>query len=201
MVLNPFDLSDQELEIDVRNGVLFEALGPKIWEYPNTYRLKLIRYILYLYDKGSDLRRYFPDLTERKKICAELAGLDFTNHVHEAKAKEFYLLSHPCSRLSMVNFIKHQDNVIWGLYWSNSEHLFKLMEDVSKGFSDFSNDKGYLESQKIKSQLLELAEQTLGRIRKYELDLFQGDDVARDLAAKTRKGSFPEDIATTGNVY
>jgi len=41
----------------------------------------------------------------------------------------------------------------------------------------------------------------LGRIKKHELELFQGDDIAIDLATKTRQGSFPEDMATLGNVY
>ena len=49
--------------------------------------------------------------------------------------------------------------------------------------------------------MLERAEETLGRIKKHELELFQGDDIAKELAAKTRRGSFPEDMATIGNVY
>ena len=76
MILNPFELSDDELDLEIRSGVLFEALGSEIWDYPSKYRPYLIRYILYLYDKGSELRRYFPDIAERKKVCAELAGFD-----------------------------------------------------------------------------------------------------------------------------
>ena len=49
--------------------------------------------------------------------------------------------------------------------------------------------------------MLELAEETLGRIKKHELELFQGDDLATQLAAKTRQGSFPEDMATIGDVH
>jgi len=201
MILNPFDLSDTELDIEIRSGILFEALGQAIWDYSNKYRPFLIRYILYLYDKGSELRRYFPDIEERKRICVELSGLDLTIKSHKDKAEEFYVLSNKASRLAMISFIKHQNNVIYGLYWSNIEHLWKLISDVSKQFKEFSNDKAYLEGQKIKSQMLELAEETLGRIKKHELELFQGDDLAVDLATKTRKGSFPEDIATLGNVY
>jgi hypothetical protein len=201
MILNPFELNDDELDIQVRSGVLFEALGQAIWDYSSKYRPFLIRYILYLYDKGSELRRYFPDIEERKRICVELSGLDLTIKSHKDKAEEFYVLSNKASRLAMINFIKHQNNVIYGLYWSNIEHLWKLISDVSKQFKEFSNDKAYLEGQKIKSQMLELAEETLGRIKKHELELFQGDDLAVDLATKTRKGSFPEDIATIGKVY
>ena len=201
MILNPFELNDDELDIQVRSGVLFEALGQAIWDYSSKYRPFLIRYILYLYDKGSELRRYFPDIEERKRICVELSGLDLTIKSHKDKAEEFYVLSNKASRLAMINFIKHQNNVIYGLYWSNIEHLWKLISDVSKQFKEFSNDKAYLEGQKIKSQMLELAEETLGRIKKHELELFQGDDLAVDLATKTRKGSFPEDLATIGNVY
>ena len=101
----------------------------------------------------------------------------------------------------MISFIKYQNNVIYGLYWSNIEHLWKLVSDVSKQFKEFSNDKAYLEGQKIKSQMLELAEETLGRIKKHELELFQGDETAIQLATKTRQGSFPEDMATLGDVY
>jgi hypothetical protein len=201
MILNPFELSDDELDLEIRSGVLFEAMGSQIWQYPSKYRPFLIRYILYLYDKGSELRRYFPDIAERKKICAELAGLDFHKKTHQDKAEEFYELSNKASRLSMISFIKHQNNVIYGLYWSNIEHLWKLISDVSKKFTEFSNDKAYLEGQKIKSQMLELAEETLGRIKKHELELFQGDDLAKELTAKTRQGSYPEDMATIGNVY
>ena len=201
MIINPFDLSDEDLDIQVRSGVLFEALGPEIWVYPNLYRPYLVRYILYMYDKGSELRRYFPDIAERKKVCAELSGLDLTKKKHQDKAEEFYILAHKSSRLSMISFIKHQNNVIYGLYWSNIEHLWKLISDVSKQFKEFSNDKAYLEGQKIKSQMLELAEETLGRIKKHELELFQGDDLAKDLTTKTRQGTFPEDVATIGNVY
>jgi hypothetical protein len=201
MILNPFELSNDELDLEIRSGVLFEAMGSDIWQYPSKYRHFLIRYILYLYDKGSELRRYFPDIAERKKICAELAGLDFHKKTHKDKAEEFYELSNKASRLSMISFIKHQNNVIYGLYWSNIEHLWKLISDVSKKFTEFSNDKAYLEGQKIKSQMLELAEETLGRIKKHELELFQGDDLAKELTAKTRQGSYPEDMATIGNVY
>ena len=201
MILNPFELSDDELDLEIRSGVLFEAMGSDIWQYPSKYRPFLIRYILYLYDKGSELRRYFPDIAERKKVCAELAGLDFLKKTHQDKAEEFYELSNKASRLSMISFIKHQNNVIYGLYWSNIEHLWKLISDVSKKFTEFSNDKAYLEGQKIKSQMLELAEETLGRIKKHELELFQGDDLAKELTAKTRQGSYPEDMATIGNVY
>jgi len=49
--------------------------------------------------------------------------------------------------------------------------------------------------------MLELAEETLGRIKKHELELFQGDDLAKELTAKTRQGSFPEDVAKLGDVY
>ena len=201
MIVNPFELNNKELDIQVRSGVLLEALGPEIWVYPSKYRPYLIRYILYLYDKGSELRRYFPDIAERKKICAELAGLDLTVQLQQDKAEEFYVLSHKSSRLSMISFIKYQNNVIYGLYWSNIEHLWKLVSDVSKQFKEFSNDKAYLEGQKIKSQMLELAEETLGRIKKHELELFQGDETAIQLATKTRQGSFPEDMATLGDVY
>lgn len=201
MIVNPFELNNKELDIQVRSGVLLEALGPEIWVYPSKYRPYLIRYILYLYDKGSELRRYFPDIAERKKICAELAGLDLTAQLQQDKAEEFYVLSHKSSRLSMISFIKYQNNVIYGLYWSNIEHLWKLVSDVSKQFKEFSNDKAYLEGQKIKSQMLELAEETLGRIKKHELELFQGDETAIQLATKTRQGSFPEDMATLGDVY
>ena len=201
MILNPFELSDDELDLEIRSGVLFEAMGSDIWQYPSKYRPFLIRYILYLYDKGSELRRYFPDIAERKKVCAELAGFDFHKKTHQDKAEEFYELSNKASRLSMISFIKHQNNVIYGLYWSNIEHLWKLISDVSKKFTEFSNDKAYLEGQKIKSQMLELAEETLGRIKKHELELFQGDDLAKELTAKTRQGSYPEDMATIGNVY
>ena len=201
MIVNPFELNNKELDIQVRSGVLLEALGPEIWIYPSKYRPYLVRYILYLYDKGSELRRYFPDIAERKKICAELAGLDLTVQLHQDKAEEFYVLSHKSSRLSMISFIKYQNNVIYGLYWSNIEHLWKLVSDVSKQFKEFSNDKAYLEGQKIKSQMLELAEETLGRIMKHELELFQGDETAVQLATKTRQGSFPEDMAGLGDVY
>jgi len=201
MIINPFELNDSELDLHLRNGVLLEAFGKEIWVYPNKYRPFLVRYILYLYDKGSDLRRYFPDIAERKKVCAELCGLDLSNVNHKEKAEEFYVLSHKSSRLSMISFVKYQNNVIFGLYWSNIEHLWKLISDVSKQFKEFSNDKAYLEGQKIKSQMLELAEETLGRIKKHELELFQGDDLATQLASKTRQGSFPEDMATLGNVH
>ena len=201
MILNPFELSNDELDIEIRSGVLFEALGSEIWDYPNKYRFYLIRYILYLYDKGSELRRYFPDIEERKKVCAELAGFDLTNKIHQDKAEEFYVLSNKASRQSMISFIKYQNNVIYGLYGSNIEHLWKLISDVSKQFKEFSNDKAYLEGQKIKSQMLELAEETLGRIKKHELELFQGDDLAKELTTKTRQGSYPEDMATLSNVY
>ena len=201
MIINPFELSNDELDLQIRSGVLYEAMGSEIWQYPSKYRPFLIRYILYLYDKGSELRRYFPDIAERKRICAELAGLDFHKKTHKDRAEEFYVLSNKASRLSMISFIKHQNNVIYGLYWSNQEHLWKLISDVSKQFKEFSNDKAYLEGQKIKSQMLELAEETLGRIKKHELELFQGDDIAKELTAKTRQGSYPEDMATIGNVY
>ena len=201
MILNPFELTNDKLDLEIRSGLLFEALGSEIWVYPSKYRPFLIRYILYLYDKGSELRRYFPDIAERKKVCAELSGLDLTLKTHREKAEEFYVLSHKSSRQSMISFIKYQNNVIYGLYWSNIEHLWKLISDVSKQFKEFSNDKAYLEGQKIKSQMLELAEETLGRIKKHELELFQGDDIAIDIATKTRQGSYPEDMATLKNVY
>jgi len=201
MMINPFNLNDTELELEIRNGILFEALGPEIWKVGNKYRSHLVRYLLYLYDKGADLRRYFPDIDERKRVCAELAGLDLTDKVHKDKSEEFYTLSIKGSRLSMISLIRYQNDVIYGLYWSNIEHLWKLISDVSKQFKEFSNDKAYLEGQKIKSQMLELAEETLGRIKKHELEIFQGDDLAKELTTKTRQGSFPEDVATLGNVY
>ena len=46
MIVNPFELNNKELDIQVRSGVLLEALGPEIWVYPGKYRPFLIRYTL-----------------------------------------------------------------------------------------------------------------------------------------------------------
>lgn len=199
MIFNPHNLDHDTIESEVRTGILNEALGETIWKYPKIYRVKAIVYLLFLYDKGTGLIKIYPNITDRKEICAQLAGFTLDKPNEKERAESLYKLENDHLRMAVISFIRFQNDITWGLYVSSTEHMWKLLQAVDKRFEEFRDPKQELDASVVKTKLLEQVDEWRSRVKGYEHELFQGDDVLRDAVIKNR-GTFSEDRAELNEV-
>ena len=100
--MNPEEFKDLKLNVfgldegtDIRHqfsDIIGESL-PSFWDYNEQDVNKVIKYIVFLYDKNSPMQVRFPDIKIRKNQCAKLAGftgtLDMLDDLHSLERGSF----------------------------------------------------------------------------------------------------------------
>lgn len=144
----------------------------------------LIKYIALLYDQKSPMRLKIPDINERKKECADMAGLP-------KNCESIFNLTDD-NTLRYVNaYLRHQSSKIWAILAANEDVLWQYQAELFSPITEFRNDKDKLQALEIKSKLMAECDAIIKRIEAYEDKLF-GDN--KDRKSDILKLS-PESIA------
>ena len=99
---------------------------------PKTWRDRTLKYIVYLYDKNSDLIHEYPDLTERKRAAATEAGWDFLNaekNKFNIKVERIMELRDERTRAAVLKYLELQNSKEMDMIHYN-EQLFAEYRDL-----------------------------------------------------------------------
>ncbi len=201
LIFNPFELSNEDLMEAARETRLKDAIGAEEGILGSrhkdlSWQCKQIRYVLYLYDKNSPLWITDPDIVNRKKRAASLAGFDIL--VNEAKTfDDLFFLKDPYLAKSVTAFIKYQHSNELSVLISTEQVLYELQSALREESSDFKDDKQKIEYFKTKAALLQEQDRILTLINKYMQQIWQSDTAAYEVTMdlEYNRKVTPEQIA------
>lgn len=196
---NPFNEDPEETAVLCTIGRLARAMNGIQKFNPEKYRGNAAQYIMYFYDRQTPLRNLYPDVDQRKKQAAILAGFDLEKD-KGLLASMFNLTNEPLTN-AVISFIRFQNSRAWSGLVANEQLLWETQENLMRRFEEFKDHKQLLDAVKVKTQISETSDKIMTLIAKYEAELFAGDDVARDADAKMRStGVSPESFAISSDV-
>lgn len=148
----------------------------------------IIKYICYMYDQSSPMKKHYPELEQRKRECSLLSGLAKMPPLEEAMID----MSSELFIISIDGFLKHQNNRVWSMIVSNEEVFYEYQSKLLVKTEE-ERDKDLLQALQIKSKIMNDMDEINKRLEAYYDKLYQGD---QELAAKVIiKNITPEDIA------
>ena len=151
---------------------------------------KLIKYIMYMYDKYSPRREMYQELEERKTECALLSG--YKESKDKKILKELFNLTDKRACKLISSFLKFQNHKTWAMLLSNEEVLWQYQQELLRPITDFRQDKEKLQALDIKSKLMNECDSMIKRIEGYENKIY-GDD--NKLKEEMKNATSPENIA------
>jgi len=158
-------------------------------------RNKVIRYIIYLYDIGSDLNDQ-KDLQKRKESAAILAGFERHNKTDEfeKKVKDVFELKDQAVYEMIFAYLKEQNIMEWMQLKSTEESFFENQKLIIKPIDIDSGDKekDILAAATTKEKLSDISDKYLDKMKKYEKAIF-GDH--KDVQEEVKKPVRPETMS------
>ena len=151
---------------------------------------KLLKYIIYMYDKNTPMRELYQELQERKIECALLSG--YSEKKDKTILEELYNLTDKRACELISSFLKYQNHKSWALLVSNEEVLWQYQQELLNPITDFRQDKEKLQALEIKSKLMNECDSIIKRIEGYEEKIY-GDD--KKLKDAMKNVTSPENIA------
>ena len=151
---------------------------------------KLLKYIIYMYDKNTPMRELYQELQERKVECALLSG--YSEKKDKTTLEELYNLTDKRACELISSFLKYQNHKSWALLVSNEEVLWQYQQELLNPITDFRQDKEKLQALEIKSKLMNECDSIIKRIEGYEEKIY-GDD--KKLKDAMKNVTSPENIA------
>ena len=189
MIINPFG---EDFKMDDYREKLNEIMGG-VWKKRSASLEKAVKYILYMYDIGSPMRRQYSNMEQRKEECAVLAGFKLEREKDRNDAQKLYEFKDDIYTDFVVNFLKYQHNKTWALLVSNEEVLFQIQSELMKPVTNSKGDKETLQGYEVKDKLMERCDSIIKRIEAYEDKIFGQDKL---LLEKVKSAPItPEQIA------
>lgn len=148
----------------------------------------IVKYICYMYDQGSPMKKHFPELAVRKEECAHLSGVI----EHTAIDQALRDMSSEMFMEGITEFLRFQNHRVWSMIVANeevfNEYQTRLLEKI-----DDDRDKDLLAALTTKAKIMQEMDAINERLETYYSKLYQNDT---DLIAKvTFKNISPEEIA------
>lgn len=148
----------------------------------------IVRYICYMYDQGSPMKKHFPELAVRKQECEHLSGVDEFPPI----AQSLRDMSSELFMDGINGFLRFQNHRVWSMIVANeevfNEYQTRLLEKI-----DDERDKDLLAALQTKAKIMQEMDAINERLEAYYDKLYQNDS---DLIAKvTFKNISPEEIA------
>ena len=148
----------------------------------------IVKYICYMYDQSSPMKKHYPELNQRKKECSNLSGLAKNENIESVMMS----MDSELFVLSIDEFLKYQNNRVWSMIVSNEEVFYEYQSKLLIKTEE-ERDKDLLQALQIKSKIMNDMDEINKRLEAYYDKLYQGD---QELAAKVVvKNITPEDIA------
>lgn len=167
--------------------------------------LKMVKYILLMYDEKSPMKDYYPDLEKRKDFCAALAGYDNVKDsdtisslksmtkevkipVGDPEDQKFKTSIEIWDEFvdAVLNYVTHQNSRLWAMIVTNEQAFYeyqrRVMAEVDGGVS-----KNSLEAISTKTKLLEAMDDIDRRLESYYNKLSGGDSAIEDMASRKRR--------------
>jgi hypothetical protein len=158
------------------------------WSCNRNDKDKLIRYIIYMYDKSSPLVKRYNNLDRRKQEAAHLAG--YTQDDPSLKTyKDFQ--DQEFSDM-VVDFLIYQNNYTWTMLVSNEQTFYEFQKTLLQESSMIRNDKDKINAIASKSKLMEESDKIVERINSYYKQVFVEDKL---IETAKRVASSPEEMA------
>lgn len=193
LIYNPYDVDEDEVKDEAFIGTLrFSLEGIRDVKPPKMVG-KTVKYLLFMYDKSSPLRKIETDIQARKVKAAELSEFDLIQDA--SYLQDLYSLKVEGLRLVLINFIRFQNSREWAALITNEELLWETLSGILRQGGEFRDGKQFLEAIDVKTKLSEKANKIMEQIANYESLLFAGDQNAKEAALEIRSGTTPEAMA------
>lgn len=191
MIINPFDVKDVYKE---HTEFFLEIFGAKK-HYQRVDLSKMTKYVLYMYDHKSPMRKYYQDITMRKQECAALAGYHILRD--KKKLERFYNFEDDVFMAMVLKLLKFQNAKKFAVLQSNTEVLWQYQEELLKPISMYKSDKEKYQAMEVKAKLMSESEVIIKRIDMLEkliygdeaklLDGIEGAAISPEMRARKRK--------------
>jgi hypothetical protein len=212
-----FDVFNKDKYVHLRTEYKEQFLS--IFHFFRKYGKKdaniILRYVIFMYDFKSPMRKHYPIASERKDICMKLAGFAGMGLSRKAQASVLDL-SHEGIAPCMHDLLKYQNNTTWAMLISNEEAFWQYQNqinsplNIANGIVGKRRDEAKVSEAKLaaqhklnlqvmenKSKLMKECEIINERIIRYELELFGEEKHAIEEIKKLRhKSSNPESMAS-----
>lgn len=150
--------------------------------------VSVVKYVCYMYDQGSPMKRHFPELAQRKRECSNMAGLSKHAHIEQS----LFEMTNPLFLLAIDEFLKFQNHRVWSMIVSNEEVFYEYQSKLLIKTEE-DRDKDLLQALQIKSKIMSDMDVINDRLESYYDKLYQGDS---ELIAHVQlKNISPEEIA------
>lgn len=181
-------------DVDLRKkyGYEFKEVFPSLNRTERAETNRIVRYIIYMYDKESPVRHRIKKIEERKTYSAKKAG--YSNKVDEVKRKRIIDSRDPLIVHAICEFIEYINDFQWAqlvtdeqLFWDYNK---QLMEAPQKGKKIPSTE--ITRKKALRAEVKALQED----IENLEYTIFAGDRELAETVKEVRKSAtFPEQIA------
>jgi len=175
---------------DTDQKIIFEHL-PAFINFKGYYdhRIKIINYILLMFDVNSPFIKNFQDITKRKREVISYVGL---SRVKKETVDEITNNKNPEVLLMIDEFVKYINSRLWSLIVTHETAFFEYQSEILLVIDeDGSKDK--LTALNLKTKILSALDDMSTKLDGYYFTLYSGDD---DLETAIKNISIsPESIA------
>lgn len=198
MKINPGEFSKMTWKVyHVKNDKELDLSAVPSFSRVKADRLATIKYMAYLYDAESPFNKRIPDVAERKREAAILAGFDLTTAAGMTKVNRLYLLSDEMYRDIVVDMLRFQRNKeftqlisLETFFDECTRRMLQPLEDIQDG----KNSKLEMDAVLVKSKISDEMQKTSEKIDILYRKLFCDDPAVKKIVAKIVQFS-PEGIA------
>lgn len=138
-LLDRYEISDfdqMQFPVHLLKGKVQDAY-PEFSKFPE-FKLdvdekdKVLKYIVFMYDKNSPIRTYTEGLERRKAIAARLAGFESKNSKFSEPIRSVMLLLNWNANKMIVRYVRMQRSLEFSLITAGLENFFALLFQLSK---------------------------------------------------------------------
>ena len=166
--------------------------------YKGKYKDQVIKYVIYLYDKNSDLIEEYPDIRDRKEEAARLAGFEMKTKYQDSRPVTFW--PEPISFAMngrfdhdqgvgifkmIIAYLMMQNNAAWTELSVLEQEYQEYIELRFKGITG-EKDKEVIEAATKKDKLREACQLMVDKIKSYQDQLFGDNEDVSDQTTQLR---------------
>lgn len=140
-------------------------------------RDKVVKFFVYLYDKGTPVFKKESDLEKRKKVSANLAG--FTKNDRKL-FEEVSTLKVAASRDLLFEMLQVQNNRLWIKIIAQEKYFSECAEVLIKSV-ELESDKDVIAAIEKKSKLSKEMDEIDERLKRYWTEFTMGDEETQEV--------------------
>lgn len=134
---------------------------------------KVIRYIMYMYDKNSPMIKHFTNLEDRMRNSAIMSGFD----KEDSTLVGLYNLEWNGLDDMVIDFLKFQNSLKWSQIVTNEHTFFQYQKALLREVINFKDDKNRMDAISAKSKIMEDCEAITARLERLYTEVFSDGDM------------------------